>query len=111
MKKVTGFSKEVTEFLFRYPWPGNVRELENTIERAVILAKEEEVQMKDLLQKNSPLITSPPVDYTLQEVETRHIRDVLNDTGGNFSHAAKMLGISRVTLYNKVKKYKIDVKE
>jgi DNA-binding NtrC family response regulator len=47
----------------------------------------------------------------LREVETRHIRDVLNDTGGNYSHAAKILGISRVTLYNKVKKYKIDVKE
>jgi two-component system response regulator AtoC len=111
MKKVTGFSKEVTEFLFKYPWPGNVRELENTIERAVILAQEEVIQLKDLLQKNSPLVISSPADYTLREVETRHIRDVLNDTGGNYSHAAKILGISRVTLYNKVKKYKIDVKE
>ena len=111
MKKVSGFSKEVTEFLFKYPWPGNVRELENTIERAVILAQEEEIQLKDLLQKNSPLMTSSPTSYTLREVETKHIRDVLNDTGGNYSHAAKMLGISRVTLYNKVKKYKIGVKE
>jgi two-component system response regulator AtoC len=111
MKKVTGFSKEVTEFLFKYPWPGNVRELENTIERAVILAQEEVIQLKDLLQKNSPLVISSPADYTLREVETRHIQDVLNDTGGNYSHAAKILGISRVTLYNKVKKYKIDVKE
>ncbi|MBN2075305.1 MAG: sigma-54-dependent Fis family transcriptional regulator [Dehalococcoidales bacterium] len=111
MKKVTGFSKEVTEFLFKYPWPGNVRELENTIERAVILAQEEEIQLKDLLQKNSPLVVSSSGNYTLREVETRHIRDVLNDTGGNYSHAAKMLGISRVTLYNKVKKYQINVKE
>jgi len=111
MKRVTGFSKEVTEFLFKYPWPGNVRELENTIERAVILAQEEEIQLKDLLQKNSPLVVSTPANYTLREVENRHIREVLEDTGGNFSHAAKMLGISRVTLYNKVKKYKIDVKE
>jgi DNA-binding NtrC family response regulator len=111
MKKVTGFSKEVTEFLFKYPWPGNVRELENTVERAVILAQEEEIQLKDLLQKDSPLIASSPVNYTLREVETHHIRDVLSDTGGNYSHAAKLLGISRVTLYNKVKKYKINVKE
>ena len=111
MKRVTGFSKEVTEFLFKYPWPGNVRELENTVERAVILAQEEEIQLKDLLQKNSPLVMSSPVNYTLSEVEIKHIRDVLNDTGGNYSHAAKILGISRVTLYNKVKKYKIGVKE
>jgi two-component system response regulator AtoC len=111
IKKVTGFSKEVTEFLYRYPWPGNVRELENTIERAVILAQEEEVQIKDLLQKHSPLVVSSQMNYSLKGVETQHIRDVLNDTGGNYSHAAKILGISRVTLYNKVKKYKIDVKE
>jgi two-component system response regulator AtoC len=111
MKKVNGFSKEVTEFLFKYPWPGNVRELENTIERAVILAQEEEIQLKDLLQKNSPLVESTPVHYSLKEVETQHIRDVLNNAGGNYSHAAKMLGISRVTLYNKIKKYKITVKE
>jgi transcriptional regulator with PAS, ATPase and Fis domain len=111
MKKVTGFSKEVTEFLFKYPWPGNVRELENTIERAVILAQQEEIQLKDLLQKNSPLIAATPVNHSLKEIEIQHIRDVLKDTGGNYSHAAKMLGISRVTLYNKVKKYQLNVKE
>jgi transcriptional regulator of acetoin/glycerol metabolism len=77
----------------------------------VILAQEEEIQLKDLLQKNSLLVVSSPVQYTLREVETRHIRDVLSDTEGNYSHAAKMLGISRVTLYNKVKKYGINVKE
>lgn len=109
MKKVTSISKEVKEFLFKYPWPGNVRELENTIERAVILTRDEEIQIGDLLQKNSPLVKATPQSYTLKEVESTHIRNVLSETNGNYSQAAKLLGISRVTLYNKVKMYGISV--
>ena len=72
-KEVMGFSPEVMDFLFKYPWPGNVRELENTVERAVILAKQPELQMADLLQKNSPLAGRAASGQSLREVESEHI--------------------------------------
>ncbi len=110
-KEVMGFSPEVMDFLFKYPWPGNVRELENTVERAVILAKQPELQMADLLQKNSPLAGRAASGQSLREVEREHILGVLNDSSGNLAQAARTLGISRATLYNKVKTYGYNVKK
>jgi two-component system response regulator AtoC len=110
-KEVTGFSQEVMDFLFKYPWPGNVRELENTVERAVILAKSPEVQLADLLQKNSPLASHASSGQSLREVEREHILGVLDSSGGNLARAARTLGISRATLYKKVKAYDYTVKK
>ena len=110
-KEVSGFSPEVTDFLLKYQWPGNVRELENTIERAVILTKNSEIQLDDLLQKNSPLVGPASSGRTLKEVERNHIINILNETGGNYGKAARILGISRATIYNKAKAYGLAVKK
>jgi len=110
-KEISGFSPEVTDFLLKYQWPGNVRELENTIERAVILAQNSDIKIADLLQKNSPLVSSVLTGRSLREVERNHILNILSEAGGNYSEAARILAISRATLYNKAKVYDLGVKK
>ena len=110
-KEISGFSPEVTDFLLKYQWPGNVRELENTIERSVILAQNSYIEIADLLQKNSPLVSSALTGRSLREVERSHILNILSETGGNYSEAARILAISRATLYNKAKVYDLGVKK
>jgi len=102
-KEITGFSPEANDFLLKYEWPGNVRELENAIERAVILAKNSCIEVADLSQKSLIAVHSAPLGKKLAEVERNHILNILSETGGNYTKAAKILGISRVTLYNKIK--------
>jgi two-component system response regulator AtoC len=110
-KEITGFSPEAMEFVLDYDWPGNVRELENAIERAVILAKDSIITIGDLPQENlSPAYSATP-RKNLKEVERGHIWNVLRETGDNYSEAARILGISRMTLYNKAKEYGFDVKK
>jgi two-component system response regulator HydG len=104
-KEVIGFSPDATEFLLDYDWPGNVRELENAIERAVILAKDSLITVADLPQKSmSPAYSTTP-RQNLKEVEKDHILNILRETGGNYSEAARVLGITRMTLYKKAKEY------
>ncbi len=110
-KEVSHLSPEVTEFLLQYQWPGNVRELENTIERAVILAQNPEIQFADLLQKSSPLVGSVSLGRSLKEVERNHIISILNETSKNYTKAARILGISRATIYSKAKAYGLVVKK
>ena len=110
-KEITGFSPEAIEFVLDYDWPGNVRELENAIERAVILSKDSIITIGDLPQENlSPAYSTTP-RKNLKEVERGHIWNVLRETGDNYSEAARILGISRMTLYNKAKEYGFDVKK
>jgi DNA-binding NtrC family response regulator len=109
-KEVTGFSPDAMEFLLDYDWPGNVRELENAIERAVILAKDSLIIVADLPQENLSLVRLSSTGKNLKEVEKNHVLNVLRKTGGNYSEAARILGISRMTLYNKAKEYGFDVK-
>jgi len=110
-KGISGFSREVNDFLLKYQWPGNVRELENTIERAVILAKGRYIGIDSLLQRASALGTSAIPGTSLKEVERNHIMGILNQTSGNYTEAARILGISRATLYHKVKAYGLGVKK
>jgi len=110
-KEITDFSPEATDFLLKYEWPGNVRELENAIERAVILAKNSYIEVADLPQESLSLAHPAPPGESLEEIEKNHILNVLNETGENYSRAARILGISRVTLYNKIRAYKLDVKK
>lgn len=109
-KEVSGFSSEATDFLLRYDWPGNVRELENAIERAVILAQKPLIELDDLPQQTlvAPSISA---EKNLRQVEKNHILNVLAQTKGNYTEAARVLGISRMTLYNKAKAYGINVKK
>ena len=110
-KEVTGFSPEATKSLLDYDWPGNVRELENAVERGVILAKGSLVTVADLPQESASLARSVPIGRALREVERNHILSVLNGTGGNYSEAARVLGITRMTLYNKAREYSLKVKK
>jgi two-component system response regulator AtoC len=102
-KAVKCFSPDVIEFMMNYSWPGNVRELENMIEHGVILAKNKEIRMGDIPQDFCH--PSPPEGKTIEDVMRNHIISVLEETKGNISEAAKILGIQRMTLYNKLKKY------
>jgi len=111
-KEITGFSPDAIDFLLKYDWPGNVRELENAIERAVILAKNPSIEVTDLPQENLLTAGSAPQGGMLKEVEKNHILNILSQTrGNNLSEAARILGISRATLYNKIKEYGIYVKK
>jgi two-component system response regulator AtoC len=110
-KELSGLSREVSDFLLKYQWPGNVRELENTIERAVILAKGRYIDIDSLLQRASASGESILPGTSLKEVERSHIMGVLNQTSGNYTEAARVLGISRATLYHKVKAYGLGVKK
>jgi len=104
-KEVAGFSPEATEFLLSYDWPGNVRELENSIERAVILARDSLITAGDLPHENMLAARSASIEKDLREVEKGHILNVLREADGNYSKAARILGISRMTLYKKVRQW------
>ena len=110
-KEITGFSPEAMEFVLDYDWPGNVRELENAIERAIILAKDSLITVADLPQENLSQARLASTGKNLKEVEKNHVLNVLRETGGNYSESARILGISRMTLYNKAREYGFDVKK
>jgi two-component system response regulator HydG len=108
-KTVTDFSSEAMHYLMDYYWPGNVRELENTIEHAVVLSKGRIIAVLDLpvsitenlSGNNRQRIT------TLSESEEGLIRKTLEECDWNKSKAAEKIGISRGTLYQKIRKYRI----
>lgn len=105
-KKVTGISDEAMSFLMKYKWHGNVRELENAIERAVVVCRNDKIQLDNLPFKiSSNSLYSEVEDKSLSEIEKRHIALVLQENNWNISKSAEDLKIDRVTLYNKIKKY------
>jgi DNA-binding NtrC family response regulator len=100
----------VPELLEAYDWPGNVRELRNVIERAVILASDGAVGPAHLPKEILARAADPAAGVadewlTLEQLERRHIRAVLERCGGNKTRAARELGISRVTLRAKARQY------
>ncbi|NIM17006.1 MAG: response regulator [Candidatus Aminicenantes bacterium] len=104
--KKTGpqFSDHALEVLKNYNWPGNVRELENVIHRLVIMNEEDVIDVPDLPSlMRSSISPRPILNRTLAEVEAEHIRSVLASVNGNKTQAAKILGIDRKTLREKLK--------
>lgn len=100
-------SKAAANTLEGYAFPGNVRELRNLLERAVIHAKSDLIEVHDLpdhLQRNSANRATKP---TLEDLEREYIAEILDYTRGKKSQAAQILGISRKTLLEKRKKYKL----
>ena len=100
--------KECLDFFQSYSWPGNVRELQNAIERAAIFCDEGIVRVRDLpprmvRQQASGQRADPEPLKSLAEIELDHIEKVLKFTGGNRTHAAKILGIGLSTLWRKLK--------
>jgi two-component system response regulator HydG len=107
-KVIKGFSANSMKALMQYSWPGNVRELENTVERLVVFAQGEKITSQDLVYSNTvPSGSLKREPSRLTEVERLHIIKVLEQTEGNKSEAARMLGIDRKTLRTKIKKYQI----
>jgi two-component system response regulator HydG len=117
-KPVQGISGPAARLLMDYDWPGNVRELENCMERAVALCRLDEITVDDLPSKvqehqsSKIVITteSPGELITLDEMERRYVRQVLNAVGGNKTHAARILGIDRRSLYRRLEEPRHDPK-
>jgi len=107
------FAPQVLDFFRGHAWPGNVRELRNTIESALLRARGATIRLEDLpagAQDDVQEIFMSAADrsLTLAQLEERYIREVLRRTGGNFSAAARLLGIHRKTLLEKRRRYGID---
>ena len=124
-KRVTSISKEALAIMTKYPWPGNVRELENVIERAVIVCSGFLIEPQDLpeqlytlsssvqpaIQPSLARITSDKPELTNKEQqEFEELKSALRQHGGNLSEVSKQLGVSRPTVYRKLKKYGLYVK-
>lgn len=107
-RRDTVLTREALRKLQEYPWPGNVRELRNVIERAILLSDGGPIQAEGLLPAGASIAAlRPSFGGTLEEVELGHIRAVLEEEGGSVARAAAHLGVSRTTLYQKIKTYKI----
>lgn len=112
-REVYGISEEAEKALMLYRWNGNIRELQNTIEKAVILTDNKELQSSDFSMPHQECNSKPANDTisieegTLEEIEERAIRAAMERYNGNLTHVAKSLNISRPTLYTKLKKYNI----
>jgi DNA-binding NtrC family response regulator len=100
-RPIEGVTREAMALLMSYPFPGNVRELRNLLERAMVVSPGPLIGPADL---SIPVGVSQS-DDSLDSVERLHITRILEQSGGNVSHAARVLGIDRVTLYNKIRKY------
>jgi DNA-binding NtrC family response regulator len=92
-----------------YDWPGNVRELRNVIERAALLETTDVITSTSLPPLDARIVeTAVRQQWTLDDLESRYIREILRDTKSNYSSAAKILGINRKTLLEKRRKYGIE---
>ena len=94
--------------LEKFEFPGNVRELENMIERAIVIGNGREIRLKDLPMGREAADTSVE---SLDELEKRHIEQILAKYNWNVSRSARALNVDRVTLYNKIRKYDLKQKE
>jgi transcriptional regulator with GAF, ATPase, and Fis domain len=109
-KHIRGFSEEVMQIFLDYDWPGNVRELQNVVEHAVILAKESIIRGIDLPHSLKDTYPQFQADISsLKDTEKNLILKVLKEAEGNKYQAAKKLGITRSTLYGKLRKHGIVV--
>ncbi len=108
-KNIDRIDPEAMRLLLEYSWPGNIRELENSIEHAVTLSKSEKIFMSDLPNNLIVKVKTQPTQKikVLSANEENLIRQALNDCNWNKTSAATNLGISRSTLYEKLKKYNI----
>jgi DNA-binding NtrC family response regulator len=108
--KFRRFSADAQRLLASYAWPGNVRELRNAIERAALLEESDRITGASLpIRDDGDLVaTAARGSWTLDELESHYISEVLRRTRGNYSRAAGILGINRKTLLEKRKKYGLE---
>ena len=105
-KSIAGMSEAALRLLMEYDWPGNARELRNVIERAMVVTKGKMIAETDLLLPTRGE-NGESRGKSLEEVEREHIRRILLENRWNIIRSAQQLGIDRVTLYNKIKKYQM----
>ncbi len=120
-KEIKGFSKKALKLIYDYPWPGNIREMENTIERCMIIAERDIIDVDDLpthLRNSDSVIAS---DFTgnifnddtiipFEKLKEESIRHALKVTKGNIVEAAKKLHLGRATIYRLMERYNIENK-
>ena len=97
-------NQQANDKLLKYAWPGNIRELQHTIEKAVILSETSILKPDDLNLRQSNYVSTNNPFTTLEEMEKQMIQQALEKNNGNFTAAADQLGITRQTLYNRLKK-------
>jgi DNA-binding NtrC family response regulator len=104
-KRLTGFDQAAMRALLDHPWTGNVRELDHTVERAVLMAQGEAIVASDLGLRVEREAATRLDDMSLDEVERYLIKRTLARFGGNVSHAAEALGLSRSALYRRIQRF------
>ncbi len=108
----TSLAAPAVRALQQYSWPGNIRELKNVLERSLLLSERNEIQRGDLrFEQPTSEGAAEDTRLTLTEVEARHITRVLKEEDGVIDRAAKRLGITRNTLYYKVRKHRIALRK
>ncbi len=118
-KNITGLSQETMEMFMKYKWPGNVRELKGTLEYAFVIAEKGLIQLEHLPQKftmrsaTNELTDSLVLPQSTGETSSQkdELIEALVQSNGNQSKAARILGINRVTVWNRIKKYNINLKK
>ncbi len=111
-REIKGVTKETSTLLINYYWPGNVRELENTIERGIVLGSGDFIntdnlplRIREFAKERTEICY--PLNKSLDDIEKEYIKNVLLGTKWNITQSAGLLKINRMTLYNKIKKYKL----
>ena len=108
-RRKRGIDADAMRMLLDHHWPGNVRELRNVIERAALVEEGDVITSASLPQLTADVVeTATRQQWTLDELESRYIREVLRQTKSNYSTAAKILGINRKTLLEKRRRYGIE---
>jgi DNA-binding NtrC family response regulator len=111
-KQIEGFTQKAQSVLYRYTWPGNIRELRNCIESAVVMTRDNLIDVDDLPQNVTSGITddhiSIPIGVSMNEAEKEIIKATLTYCKGNKSKASELLGIGRKTLHRKVQEYHLE---
>ena len=98
-------NQQAQEKLLKYNWPGNIRELQHTVEKAVILSDNNILKPEDFFMRPVATVQNHATELTLEEMEKRMINQAISKNQGNLSAAAEQLGITRQTLYNKMKRF------
>ena len=113
-KTIRGISNEAMSCMMIYEWPGNVRELRSAFEYAFVACHEPLIQPSHLPPNIFRVPEQPKKPRRLmvdtKELQKRELIDALEKSGGNQSEAARLLGVSRVTVWNRIKKLKIDLR-
>jgi DNA-binding NtrC family response regulator len=112
-RRIQGVTAKAEALLMSYNWPGNIRELRNVIERAIILCAGDRIHASDLPLGGQEIADGGTAEngeqfLSLEELERLHIEQVFAATGRNLSRTAEILGVTRTTLYNKLRKYNLE---